>query len=94
MWIILDKNGMSLFEQVGMRKPGGQSSAISSTKGSQENKKMTHSIRSCDTKLAQLILDEIIEGGSSVTWEDISGQEASDWEKLIIVNMVKSERFL
>lgn len=61
-------------KKVGLRKPGGQN-AISSTKGSQENKRMTHSIRSCDTKLAQLILDEIIEGGSPVTWEDVSGQE-------------------
>lgn len=34
-----------------------------------------HSIRSCDTKLAQLILDEVIEGGSATTWDDISGNE-------------------
>lgn len=63
-------------KKVGLRKPGGQN-ATTSTKGSQENRKMTHSIRSCDTKLAQLILDEIIEGGSAVTWDDISGQEVN-----------------
>jgi hypothetical protein len=28
-----------------------------------------------DPKLAQIILDEILEGGASVQWEDIAGQE-------------------
>jgi hypothetical protein len=62
--------------QLGAKKTTGHGTS-NSTKPAQENKKITHSIRSCDTKLAQLILDEVIEGGSPVTWDDISGQEVS-----------------
>lgn len=31
-----------------------------------------------DPKLAQVILDEILEGGAAVQWEDIAGQEVGD----------------
>lgn len=55
-----------------LRKPG--TPAAGGNKPATEPRK-ANSIRSCDTKLAQLILDEIIEGGSAVTWEDVSGQE-------------------
>jgi hypothetical protein len=55
----------------GVRRPG-VGGATSSTVAKPLK---PHSIRSCDTKLAQLILDEIIEGGSAVTWDMISGQE-------------------
>lgn len=33
------------------------------------------SVRGVDPKLVQLILDEIVEGGPKVHWEDIAGQE-------------------
>ncbi|CAL8139894.1 unnamed protein product [Orchesella dallaii] len=81
-------------KKIGTRKPG-QSSAITSTKGSQENKKMTHSIRSCDSKLAQLILDEIIEGGSPITWDDISGQETAKQalDEIVILPSLRPELF-
>lgn len=52
----------------------GQTQGVGS-KPATERSKLPNSIRSCDTKLAQLILDEIIEAGSPVTWEDVSGQE-------------------
>jgi len=32
-------------------------------------------LKGVDPKLAQVILDEILEGGASVQWEDIAGQE-------------------
>lgn len=32
-------------------------------------------LKGVDPKLAQVILDEIIEGGAPVQWEDIAGQE-------------------
>jgi spastin len=58
---------------VGSRKPSVVGGAASQSQPA--GKPKPHSIRSCDTKLAQLILDEVIEGGSAVTWDDISGQE-------------------
>lgn len=55
----------------GAKRPGGV------TAGGPGGTRKLPSIRSCDSKLAHLILDEIIEGGSAVTWDDISGQEVS-----------------
>lgn len=34
-------------------------------------------VRGVDPKLVQLILDEIVEGGPKVQWDDIAGQEVS-----------------
>ncbi|CAG7716737.1 unnamed protein product [Allacma fusca] len=61
----------------------------------QETKKLTHSIRSCDAKLAQLILDEVIEGGTLVSWDDISGQEAAKQalEEIVILPSLRPELF-
>lgn len=56
----------------GIRRPPGVTGTAPQAKPAKP-----HSIRSCDTKLAQLILDEVIEGGSAVTWDDISGQEVN-----------------
>ena len=52
-------------------------------------------IRSCDEKLAHLILDEIIENGSPVTWDDISGQEAAKQalEEIVILPSLRPELF-
>lgn len=36
-------------------------------------------LKGVDPKLAQVILDEILEGGAPVQWEDIAGQEVSRW---------------
>ncbi|XP_035703758.1 spastin isoform X3 [Folsomia candida] len=54
-----------------------------------------HSIRSCDTKLAQLILDEVIEGGSATTWDDISGNESAKQalEEIVILPSLRPELF-
>lgn len=37
----------------------------------------TLAVRGVDPKLVQLILDEIVEGGPKVHWEDIAGQDVS-----------------
>lgn len=37
----------------------------------------TLSVRGVDPKLVQLILDEIVEGGPKVHWDDIAGQDVS-----------------
>jgi len=52
-------------------------------------------IRSCDSKLAQIILDEIIEGGSPITWNDISGQEVAKQalEEIVILPSLRPELF-
>jgi spastin len=52
-------------------------------------------IRSCDSKLAQLILDEIIEGGTPVTWNDISGQQVAKQalEEIVILPALRPELF-
>lgn len=39
-------------------------------------------LKGVDPKLAQIILDEILEGGTAVQWEDIAGQEVT--KKLMI----------
>lgn len=35
-------------------------------------------LKGVDPKLAQIILDEILEGGTAVQWEDIAGQEVTN----------------
>lgn len=37
----------------------------------------TPNLKGIDPKLSQLILDEILEGGTAVQWDDIAGQEVS-----------------
>lgn len=33
------------------------------------------SLKGVDPKLAQIIMDEILEGGTPVLWDDVAGQE-------------------
>lgn len=35
----------------------------------------TTTLKGVDPKLARIVLDEVLEGGSSIQWEDIAGQE-------------------
>lgn len=37
----------------------------------------TTALKGVDPKLAQIVLDEVLEGSSPVQWEDIAGQEVS-----------------
>lgn len=47
------------------------------TTKSKTNTSRSTALKGVDPKLAQLVLDEVLEGGSPVQWEDIAGQEVS-----------------
>jgi spastin len=57
-----------------VRRPSN-SSSNSAAKGTPARKTPSPALKGVDPKLAQIILDEILEGGASVQWEDIAGQE-------------------
>lgn len=44
-------------------------------------------LKGVDPKLAQVILDEILEGGAPVQWEDIAGQEVCH-DRIIVITIV------
>ncbi|RZF34158.1 hypothetical protein LSTR_LSTR003568 [Laodelphax striatellus] len=52
-------------------------------------------IRGVDPKLAQLVLDEVLEGGSPVHWEDIAGQETAKQalQEMAILPSLRPELF-
>ncbi|XP_013184351.1 spastin isoform X2 [Amyelois transitella] len=53
------------------------------------------SVRGVDPKLVQLILDEIVEGGPKVHWEDIAGQEAAKQalQEMVVLPSLRPELF-
>ncbi|GLH05705.1 Uncharacterized protein GBIM_11273 [Gryllus bimaculatus] len=59
--------------------PARRPSGGSAVKGVPSRK--TPLLRGVDPKLAQVILDEILEGGASVQWEDIAGQDVEEEEE-------------
>lgn len=58
-----------------VRRVSGSSNSNSVVKGTPSHKTPSPALKGVDPKLAQIILDEILEGGASVQWEDIAGQE-------------------
>lgn len=52
-------------------------------------------LRGVDPKLAQNILDEIVEGGPQVQWEDIVGQETAKQalQEMVILPSLRPELF-
>lgn len=46
-------------------------------------------LKGVDPKLAQVILDEILEGGAAVHWEDIAGQEVCSYYIYKLLNKEK-----
>ncbi|XP_076752316.1 spastin isoform X2 [Xylocopa sonorina] len=52
-------------------------------------------LKGVDPKLAQVILDEILEGGTAVHWEDIAGQETAKQalQEMVILPSLRPELF-
>uniref|UniRef100_A0A1B6CUX1 microtubule-severing ATPase n=2 Tax=Clastoptera arizonana TaxID=38151 RepID=A0A1B6CUX1_9HEMI len=63
------------------------------TKSTTNNKSTC--LKGVDPKLAQLVLDEVLEGGSSVQWEDIAGQEVAKQalQEMAILPSLRPELF-
>ncbi|XP_044728262.1 spastin isoform X4 [Chrysoperla carnea] len=52
-------------------------------------------LKGIDSKLAQVILDEIVEGGAGVQWEDIAGQDSAKQalQEMVILPSLRPELF-
>lgn len=52
-------------------------------------------MKGVDNKLVQVIMDEIVEGGAKVRWNDIAGQEVAKQalQEMVILPSVRPELF-
>lgn len=52
-------------------------------------------VKGVDNKLVQIIMDEIVEGGTKVKWTDIAGQEVAKQalQEMVILPAVRPELF-
>ncbi|XP_031328223.1 spastin-like [Photinus pyralis] len=80
--------------------PGNNSPARKGSLPSSSNNKSTirqksPTLRGVDPKLAQNILDEIVEGGAAVQWDDIVGQEIAKQalQEMVILPSLRPELF-
>ncbi|XP_063231030.1 spastin isoform X4 [Bacillus rossius redtenbacheri] len=75
-----------------VRRPGNHSS---SNRGTPSRRTSTPALKGVDPKLAQIILDEVLEGGAPVHWEDIAGQEVAKQalQEMVIYPALRPELF-
>ncbi|XP_012150049.2 spastin isoform X2 [Megachile rotundata] len=75
-----------------IRRPGTPTTS-NSNKGTPTRK--VPLLKGVDPKLAQVILDEILEGGTAVHWEDIAGQETAKQalQEMVILPSLRPELF-
>ncbi|CAH1984137.1 unnamed protein product [Acanthoscelides obtectus] len=74
------------------RRVNGNSGAAASKAGTRGR---SPTLRGVDPKLAQAILDEIVEGGPPVQWEDIVGQDTAKQalQEMVILPSLRPELF-
>ncbi|XP_046996020.1 spastin [Schistocerca americana] len=78
-----------------VRRYSGSGSGPSGGKSTPSRKTPPQSLKGVDPKLAQIVLDEILEGGTSVQWEDIAGQEVAKQalQEMVILPSLRPELF-
>ncbi|XP_015120153.1 spastin isoform X2 [Diachasma alloeum] len=75
-----------------IRRPGTPGSSTASARGTPRKVPL---LKGVDPKLAQVILDEILEGSAAVQWEDIAGQEVAKQalQEMVILPSLRPELF-
>lgn len=83
-------------KQLSVSGPTSSPARKTSTSGtSKVTSKKSAALRGVDSKLAQSILDEIIEGGPAIQWDDIVGQDTAKQalQEIVILPSLRPELF-
>ncbi|XP_044263475.1 spastin isoform X2 [Tribolium madens] len=75
--------------------PARKTTSIATSSKSTSRGGKSPNLRGVDTKLAQCIIDEIVEGGLQVQWDDIVGQDAAKQalQEMVILPSLRPELF-